>query len=50
MVRGPGAGDMPYAIRQADLPDDQLQAQAAQWGAELAAAGVDVNLAHVPTS
>ncbi|PZU44377.1 MAG: beta-N-acetylhexosaminidase [Microbacterium sp.] len=47
VIRGPGVSDMPYAIRQADLPADQLQAQAAQWGAELAAAGVDVNLAPV---
>lgn len=47
VLRGPGFSDMPYGIRQADLPDDQLQAQAAQWGAELAAAGVDMNLAPV---
>jgi len=47
VLRGPGFSDMPYAIRQADLPDDQLQAQAAQWGAELASAGVDMNLAPV---
>lgn len=47
VLRGPGFSDMPYAIRQADLPADQLQAQAAQWGAELAAAGVDMNLAPV---
>lgn len=47
VLRGPGFDDMPYAIRQADLPDDQLQAKAAQWGAELAAAGIDMNLAPV---
>lgn len=47
VIRGPGVSDIPYAIRQADLADDQLQAQAAQWGVELAAAGVDVNLAPV---
>ncbi|WP_431803694.1 glycoside hydrolase family 3 N-terminal domain-containing protein [Microbacterium sp. bgisy203] len=47
VLRGPGFSDMPYAIRQADLPADQLQAQATQWGAELAAAGVDMNLAPV---
>jgi len=47
VLRGPGFSDMPYAIRQADLPDDQLRAQAAQWGAELASAGVDMNLAPV---
>lgn len=47
VLRGPGFSDMPYGIRQADLPDDQLQSQAAQWGAELAAAGVDMNLAPV---
>ena len=47
VLRGPGFDDMPYAIRQADLPDEQLQARAAQWGAQLAAAGVDMNLAPV---
>ncbi|MFT3797995.1 glycoside hydrolase family 3 N-terminal domain-containing protein [Microbacterium sp.] len=47
VLRGPGFDDMPYAIRQADLPDDQLRAQAATWGAQLAAAGVDMNLAPV---
>jgi beta-N-acetylhexosaminidase len=47
VLRGPGFSDMPYAIRQADLPADQLESQAAQWGAELAAAGVDMNLAPV---
>ena len=47
VLRGPGFSDMPYAIRQADLPDDQLQAQAQQWGAEMASAGVDMNLAPV---
>lgn len=47
VLRGSGFSDMPYAIRQADLPADQLQSQAAGWGAELAAAGVDMNLAPV---
>ncbi|MGB4780278.1 glycoside hydrolase family 3 N-terminal domain-containing protein, partial [Microbacterium sp.] len=47
VLRGPGFDDMPYAIRQADLPDDELHAQAAQWGGQLAAAGVDMNLAPV---
>lgn len=47
VLRGPGFSDMPYAIRQADLPDDQLRAQAGQWGSELATAGVDMNLAPV---
>ncbi|MBM7826193.1 glycoside hydrolase family 3 protein [Microbacterium aurum] len=47
VLRGPGFDDMPYAIRQADLPDDQLHAQAAVWGGQLAAAGVDMNLAPV---
>lgn len=46
VLRGPGFSDMPYAIRQADHPD-QLEASATQWGAELASAGVNVNLAPV---
>lgn len=47
VIRGPGVDDIPYAIRQADLPDDQLQAAAGGWGAQLAAAGVTMNLAPV---
>lgn len=47
VVRGPGVDDMPYAIRQADLSDGELEANAVQWGAQLATAGVDMNLAPV---
>lgn len=47
VLTGPGFDDMPYAIRQADLPDDQLRASATTWGRQLAAAGVTLNLAPV---
>jgi len=47
VLTGPGFDDMPYAIRQADLPEDQLRADATTWGRQLAAAGVDLNLAPV---
>ena len=47
VLRGPGFSDIPYGIRQADLPAAQLRAAATQWGAELSAAGVDMNLAPV---
>ncbi|MBF4562733.1 glycoside hydrolase family 3 protein [Microbacterium sp. VKM Ac-2870] len=47
VLSGPGFDDMPYAIRQADLPDDQLRASATAWGRQLAAAGVTLNLAPV---
>ncbi len=45
VLQGPGFSEIPSATRQLTLPD--LQAQAATWGGELAAAGVDVNLAPV---
>ncbi|MCT9819262.1 glycoside hydrolase family 3 protein [Microbacterium sp. W1N] len=47
VLQGPGFSQIPYGIRQADLPDDQLRAAAGTWGSELAAAGVDMNLAPV---
>ncbi|AUG30882.1 MULTISPECIES: glycoside hydrolase family 3 N-terminal domain-containing protein [Microbacterium] len=47
VLTGPGFDDMPYAIRQADLPDDQLRAAATTWGGQIAAAGVTLNLAPV---
>lgn len=47
VLTGPGFDDIPYAIRQADLPDDQLRASATTWGQQLAAAGVTLNLAPV---
>ncbi len=47
VLRGPGFDAMPYGIRQADLPSDQLQAKAGAWGRELADAGVNLDLAPV---
>lgn len=47
VLQGPGFDDIPYAIRQADLSDDQLRAAATTWGQQLAAAGVTMNLAPV---
>lgn len=47
VLRGPGVDDMPFAIRQADEPASVLQQQAHRWGDQLAAAGIDVNLAPV---
>jgi len=47
VLTGPGFDDMPYAIRQADLPDDQLRAAATTWGQQLVTAGVNLNLAPV---
>ncbi|ACZ29151.1 Beta-N-acetylhexosaminidase [Xylanimonas cellulosilytica DSM 15894] len=45
VLQGPGFDAMPSAVEQLGLPD--LRAQAAGWGAQLAAAGVDVNLGPV---
>ncbi|WP_442928127.1 glycoside hydrolase family 3 N-terminal domain-containing protein [Microbacterium sp. No. 7] len=47
VLRGPGFDAMPYGIRQADLPSEQLQARAEAWGRELADAGVNLDLAPV---
>ncbi|WP_336632375.1 MULTISPECIES: glycoside hydrolase family 3 N-terminal domain-containing protein [unclassified Microbacterium] len=47
VLQGPGFDDIPYAIRQADLSDDQLRASATTWGRQLAAVGVTMNLAPV---
>lgn len=47
VVRGPGVDDIPYAIRQADVPTPDLRSQAAGWGVQLRAAGVNMNLAPV---
>ncbi|MGZ0066908.1 glycoside hydrolase family 3 N-terminal domain-containing protein [Microbacterium arborescens] len=47
VLSGPGFGEMPYAIRQADLGPDALRTAATTWGGQLAAAGIDVNLAPV---
>lgn len=47
IMRGPGFDDMPQAIEQGQLPAAQLLADATAWGGELAAVGVNVNLAPV---
>ncbi|GAB2468565.1 glycoside hydrolase family 3 N-terminal domain-containing protein [Xylanimonas ulmi] len=45
VLQGPGFSDIPPATAQVTLPG--LEAQATTWGRELAAAGVDVDLAPV---
>lgn len=47
IMRGPGFEDMPQAIEQGQLPAEVLQSDATRWGAQLAAVGVNVNLAPV---
>jgi len=47
VLSGPGFDEIPYAIRQADLGRDALRTAATAWGGQLAAAGIDVNLAPV---
>lgn len=47
VMRGPGFAEMPQAIEQAALGPSALAAAAAGWGAELAAVGINVNLAPV---
>ncbi len=47
MLRGPGFSQVPAATDQARLDPATLQADATTWGAELAAAGVNLNLAPV---
>jgi beta-N-acetylhexosaminidase len=44
---GPGFSAIPSALEQGRLPPATLQARAEQWGAELASAGVNLNLAPV---
>ncbi|MFS0734078.1 glycoside hydrolase family 3 N-terminal domain-containing protein [Microbacterium sp. 1P10UB] len=46
-LRGPGFGDLPSGVEQGLLPVDALRQSARSWGAELAAAGVNLNLAPV---
>ena len=46
-LRGPGFSDMPTALVQASLGADQLARDATVWGEQLAAAGVNLNLAPV---
>ncbi len=47
IMRGPGFADMPQAIEQGQLAAPALQAEATEWGQQLAAVGVNVNLAPV---
>ncbi|ARJ06530.1 beta-N-acetylhexosaminidase [Cnuibacter physcomitrellae] len=47
VLSGPGFDDMPSALTQGQSSPDQLRASAAQWGAELGQAGVNMNLAPV---
>lgn len=47
IMRGPGFSDMPQAIQQGQLPAGTLLADATGWGRQLAAVGVNVNLAPV---
>lgn len=46
-LSGPGFSTIPSALEQASVDPAELQAQAAGWGDELAAAGVNLNLAPV---
>ncbi|OLT53248.1 glycoside hydrolase family 3 N-terminal domain-containing protein [Cellulosimicrobium sp. CUA-896] len=47
VLRGPGFSDVPTALDQSRLDPAALQQDATTWGSELAAAGVNLNLAPV---
>lgn len=47
IMRGPGFAEMPQALEQGQLPAPELLADATAWGQQLAAVGVNVNLAPV---
>lgn len=47
ILRGPGFSEIPTALAQGGMDPGALRAAAAVWGRELAAAGVNVNLAPV---
>ncbi len=47
VLSGPGFDDIPSAVRQGQQDDASLQAAATTWGAQLASAGVNMNLAPV---
>ena len=47
IMRGPGLTEMPQAIEQGQLSASALQVKATEWGQQLAAVGVNVNLAPV---
>ncbi|GAA4155801.1 glycoside hydrolase family 3 protein [Gryllotalpicola daejeonensis] len=46
-LAGPGFSTIPAALTQANEQPQQLQADAARWGRQLRAAGIDMNLAPV---
>jgi beta-N-acetylhexosaminidase len=46
-LQGPGFDDIPSAVRQATFTDVRLSGDAARWGRQLKAAGIDANLAPV---
>jgi beta-N-acetylhexosaminidase len=46
-LQGPGFSTIPAATAQAKLAPDELRARAATWGSELAAVGVNLDLAPV---
>ena len=46
-LRGPGFAEIPAAEQQAERPDARLTRDAERWGRELAAVGIDANLAPV---
>lgn len=46
-LKGPGFSDIPTAVQQAELPEGELRDAARGWGEELAAVGVQYNLAPV---
>jgi beta-N-acetylhexosaminidase len=47
VLRGPGFSEIPPAVEQGALDPADLRDRAAQWGAELAAAGVNLDLAPI---
>ncbi len=47
VLSGPGFDTIPSALSQGRLPDKTLRSDAARWGAQLAHAGVNMNLAPV---
>lgn len=47
VLRGPGFSDIPSALDQAELTAPDLRERSRTWGDELAAAGVNLNLAPV---
>lgn len=47
VLRGPGFSEIPRATTQAEWDPAELERRAREWGAELAAAGVNLNLAPV---